>query len=836
MSTPVITTAAQCKGHLDVQTKEISETSSLSEERPQCLPPTVHVDLTKPHEPAVKFVLRSQFLAQVAATVLARTMQDVLSSNWYRPQLASDALVHYYYYPMGIQIPRVVSTAPHPRMKMKVVPSTAIRQNKGLQDLSIYPEREVINCGSSNYGGFSYMDPGTVEILETAVRRHSLALAPKHLQDTLRSEFTSYMGFDEAAISPTGFTANIVAFATVAAVAKSQRRSVVFFCDTDSHSSMLTGAYMCEGAKVQKFRHNDLTDLDFKLRRYREQAPGVLICVAIEGVYSMEGSFSPGPAIIALKKIYNFCLLVDEAHSFMAVGSEGKGSFNHWQDLGYHCPLTEIDVMTCTFSKSVGCAGGVAIANGIFAEQLRKGDPSLDKDHSEPLSAIVILRVLDILRRPLLIQHRMKLLREKASYVSGKLAEAGFKILSSPGSSTICFPVGTVTQLTSLNREALKIGLAFVGGVPPATPLWGCRVRLCIPATISWPDIHRMLDIMNVVCVKLKVPGVKQIRVDSEKLYTGNGTEGTDILAETKMAYCCMMRDLDSIEPALPMETCLSKIEEDDVRSVGIQALKRYGVGPFSPRWFYGLFDVFVALETKIATLYPSLVQQAGHVRALISSDAQLMISSALGALVGQPASRSVLHVILVPTNASQAVNRAVRLCRPHTQVVVHRYNNIHDIQDLATNLPARKLQVTIYVPTLQAGKPLAPEVLASSLSALTTSRRRISQCTVLLDDSHGMGKLGPRRLGYLDHVESVSGPAFLTNTLARVSRRVTILVAGSWYEAFAHQGGYLVGPSTAVETLSYTAKSVFFSTPPLPLQAAMTLKTLEILSSRARA
>ena len=127
----------------------------------------------------------------------------------------------------------------------------------------------------------------------------------------------------------------------------------------------------------------------------------------------------------------------------MSVGSEGKGSFNHWQDLGYHCPLHEIDVMTCTFSKSIGCARGIVVANGIFADRRRRRDIFLSQKLTEPLSVSVVLRVLDILRRPFLIQYRRRILRKRSAFVAKKLSEAGLKILSSSGSSTICFPVGT---------------------------------------------------------------------------------------------------------------------------------------------------------------------------------------------------------------------------------------------------------------------------------------------------------------------------------------------------------------------------------------------------------
>jgi 7-keto-8-aminopelargonate synthetase-like enzyme len=159
----------------------------------------------------------------------------------------------------------------------------------------------------------------------------------------------------------------------------------------------------------------------------------------------MEGAIPPMPAIIALKKIYGFTLLVDEAHSFMALGSMGKGSFNHWQDAGYECRLSDVDVMTCMASKSVGCTGGFALANGPIASVLRQ-KAIRSRSRVEPLSTIVMLRILSLLSKPLLVEHRMATLKKKAAYVAGVLSHAGCTILSSLGSAIICFPVGKYTR------------------------------------------------------------------------------------------------------------------------------------------------------------------------------------------------------------------------------------------------------------------------------------------------------------------------------------------------------------------------------------------------------
>ena len=54
---------------------------------------------------------------------------------------------------------------------------------------------------------------------------------------------------------------------------------------------------------------------------------------------------------------------------------------------------------------------------------------------------------------------------------------------------------------------------------------------------------------------------------------------------------------------------------EEEVKAAAVEGLQRYSVGPGSARWFYGSFDVFVALEQRLAKLYPSLIKQAGKNR-----------------------------------------------------------------------------------------------------------------------------------------------------------------------------------------------------------------------------
>lgn len=146
-------------------------------------------------------------------------------------------------------------------------------------------ELEVINCASNNYGGFSELEPGMEKVIEAGLQALPFCPPPQALEDHVKEEISRYMEFDEAFMAPSGFSTNILAFATTAGVAAKQARHIVFLMDADCHNSMFTGAFYNTGAKVHKFKHNDIADLEYKLRMYKEQDPLAFVCVAIEGVY-----------------------------------------------------------------------------------------------------------------------------------------------------------------------------------------------------------------------------------------------------------------------------------------------------------------------------------------------------------------------------------------------------------------------------------------------------------------------------------------------------------------------------------------------------------------------
>jgi 8-amino-7-oxononanoate synthase len=127
----------------------------------------------------------------------------------------------------------------------------------------------------------------------------------------------------------------------------------VILCDKLIHASLIDGLRLSKAEK-RIFKHNNLEDLEKILKQYPKESPK---WVVVESIYSMDGDQAPLEALVALKKTYNFELIVDEAHSGGIYGSEGAGLCvkKNLQD--------QIFARIVTFGKAWGYSGAVVLGN-----------------------------------------------------------------------------------------------------------------------------------------------------------------------------------------------------------------------------------------------------------------------------------------------------------------------------------------------------------------------------------------------------------------------------------------------------------------------------------------
>jgi 7-keto-8-aminopelargonate synthetase-like enzyme len=228
------------------------------------------------------------------------------------------------------------------------------------------------------------------------------------LHKILEKRLAQVMNKEAAILFPTGYSANLGA---VSALARGSNTVVLF--DRECHASIIDGVKL-GGCDFFPFKHNDVQDLEKKLKAYSKKYENVFVIV--ESVYSMSGDESPLNEIVNLKKAHSFYFFVDEAHAF---GLYDVGGLCH--QLGIS---SDVDFIMTTLSKSTASIGGVVATSQEFATFfLANANAYMFQAVIPPADTATILAALDIIEsKPELRQS----LWDKTAYFRNELVKRGF--------------------------------------------------------------------------------------------------------------------------------------------------------------------------------------------------------------------------------------------------------------------------------------------------------------------------------------------------------------------------------------------------------------------------
>lgn len=213
----------------------------------------------------------------------------------------------------------------------------------------------LLNFSSYNYLGFGY-HPDVIKAAKDSLDLYGLGAASSpvisgtyNIHKELEKSLLDYFDLPGYGVSlfSSGYGVNL---GTIQAFMKPGGRVII---DKSAHMSILDGAQLC-GAKISYFNHNDMEQLELLLKEYCDDWTRVLICT--EGVYSADGDYGNLRDIVRLAKKYGAYTLVDEAHSVLVAGENGRGVSEE------HEVLDEIDLYIMTFSKAFGGVGGALLA------------------------------------------------------------------------------------------------------------------------------------------------------------------------------------------------------------------------------------------------------------------------------------------------------------------------------------------------------------------------------------------------------------------------------------------------------------------------------------------
>jgi 8-amino-7-oxononanoate synthase len=337
------------------------------------------------------------------------------------------------------------------------------------------------------FSSYSYLGlighPRIAAAVEAAVSRYGtstggvrLLTGTLELHHEVEHELATFLGQEGAATFASGYDANIAAITSLFGPAD------VAIMDQFAHQSIQDAVRMA-GCESRRFRHNDMDDLERRLRQARRRG-AQRILVAVDSVFSMDGDQAPIADLIALKDRYGAFLLVDEAHSVGAVGATGRGICEE-----QNIDPASIDILTGSLSKGIPSSGGfVAGSRGLRIYMQHGSAPYMFSAAMTPPNAAAVLEAMRIIDDE---PHHIERLRATTTLMREGLRGLGFDV---GASTTPILPLllGDEWRAYRVAREMLARGIFVSAVVYPAVSPGQARLRLCATAAHRPEHVQRL--------------------------------------------------------------------------------------------------------------------------------------------------------------------------------------------------------------------------------------------------------------------------------------------------------------------------------------------------------
>lgn len=310
---------------------------------------------------------------------------------------------------------------------------------------------------------------------------------PEHAE--LELKIADWLGFEKALLYSTGFAAN-------SAVLKSlmSDKDDLILQDKLNHASLIDGGLSAK-AKSIRFAHNDMVQLESKLKRANQSSSEKLI--VSEGIFSMDGDSAPLSSLACLAQQYQAGLMIDDAHGIGVLGKNGRGSLAE-----HNVKPEQLDIYMATFGKALGSCGAVICGRSNLIEYLVNFSREYIYSTSmSPNQAKLTSTAIELVKTQ---QWRRDKLAENISYFKQKLTELG---LADTGSDSAIQPIiiGENQPTLRIAQQLKQAGIWLIAIRPPTVAKGSARLRVTLSTAHDLSDIRYLLtQLAHAVKVEVK--------------------------------------------------------------------------------------------------------------------------------------------------------------------------------------------------------------------------------------------------------------------------------------------------------------------------------------------
>jgi 8-amino-7-oxononanoate synthase len=341
--------------------------------------------------------------------------------------------------------------------------------------------RECINFCSNDYLGLA-THADVRRAMSAAAERYGAGSGAAHLvtghspeHHALEAELAEFVGRERALLFSTGYMANLGIGSALLS------RGDAVFEDRLNHASLLD-AGLASGARFTRYAHNDVKNLELKLRKSAANRK----LVFTDAVFSMDGDQAPLSALADACATHHAHLVVDDAHGFGVSGLQGRGSVN-----AAGLNAEQVPIYMATLGKAAGVSGAFVAGSGALIETLIQKARTYIYTTAMPPAVAAATRAA--LR---LIQHddwRREQLQQLIAQFRAGATRMGLKLMTS---ATAIQPIvlGDAAAAIHASDALLAAGFLVAAIRPPTVPTGSARLRITLSAAHSETDVDRLLE------------------------------------------------------------------------------------------------------------------------------------------------------------------------------------------------------------------------------------------------------------------------------------------------------------------------------------------------------
>lgn len=362
-------------------------------------------------------------------------------------------------------------------------------QNQFKWKVSSKKEISITDFATNDYLGLS-KDKKLLNFFRTSyfssVSQCSSRLISGHtvLFEKLEGILAHHRHTEAALVYPTGYMANL---GTISCIANNE---TTIFSDELNHASIIDACRLSR-ARVEVFSHNDIFDLENKIKNNRSKRKAIVT----EGIFSMNGDMAKLDAISEISNRYECILIVDDAHGDFIIGEKSKGEYGGTPS--YFSVENEVDIHISSLSKGLGCFGGYVACSDLLRKYLiNKSRAFIFTSALPDIFCELASRAAFLAKRgnrQTKLQHNLNYFEEKSKNYS----LPGLKITKD--SPIIPLVLGAEEKCLSISDSLLKKGY-FVQPIRyPTVKHNEAQLRISISALHTFKQISGLLSILDLL-------------------------------------------------------------------------------------------------------------------------------------------------------------------------------------------------------------------------------------------------------------------------------------------------------------------------------------------------